>query len=223
MRAGPPPGQTSGPRATSARSWYAREMETNDVLVVTLAAVLLSLASFALEAAEKALAERGWTRLASLLGAIRAYLPADAAGAKSRIKLAPVLVFVTALSGLSGCQSPLSNAITASNVALELGKSAAEELEARCTKPMAVLAVRRAGAPSELEKQKITSEAVELDKVCGPAVQAHGALRKAHRALVAILLTGLEGKPIEAALPPLLRDLAAAAGASSLALDGKKP
>lgn len=185
-------------------------METNDVLLLTLAAVLMSLASFALEALEKALEQRGWPRLAKLIGAIRAYLPADAAGAKERgLKLIVPFIFVLAI-GTSACEHPLQPAVTAANVALELGKTSAEEIEKRCTKPLMLLAAKRAVATEDGEKSKITEEAAKINEVCRPLVESHDALRRAHHALVIVLVAGLAGQNVASTVPALLSELAKA-------------
>jgi len=173
-----------------------------------LTVALLIALSFALESIEKALEARGYMLAAKIVGVIRAQIPDGPEAKRRALKLLPLVLFATAVSACA--LTPLQVAVQASNVALEVGRSAGEELELQCTRPMVSLAAKRAVATDEAEKKRVTEAALKLHETCEPHVAAHAGLRRAHKALVVVLLHGLAGKDVGASLPALLTALAKA-------------
>lgn len=190
-------------------------MSLPDALLMALLVLLLVLASLVLRRLELALIARGLVRPAAALAAVRGLI-VDAPSVAARIlaalrsrepmptipeqepppppspprgngRVPPGLGVLLALSlGASACAGPLDAAKRSANAARDLAPTLAAVLDEACTAEYS-----RAAQAGALVAQ---ARVAELDRVCLPLRASYRALRAAHLAAVAAILSAEAGK-----------------------------
>jgi hypothetical protein len=173
-----------------------------DSALVALCVALLVLASLALRQVELALLARGYIRPAAALAAVRGLI-VDAPSVAARLvaalraqearatippqdppsppRLPPgpgIMLLLLALA--SGCAGPLDGAKRAANAARDVAPGLAAVIDESCT--------------AEYTRASSAARVAELDRVCLPLRASYRALRAAHLAAVAAILSAEAGR-----------------------------
>lgn len=170
----------------------------SDAQLVAVVVVALSLLSVLLHRLEVALRARGWVRGAAALAAARGLI-VDAPSVAARLVVAvrkpagpptpprglpPGLggVFLALALSLAmvGCSGPLDGAKRAANAARDLAPTLGVILDEACT--------------AEYQRAPSAARIAELDRGCLPLRASYRALRAAHLAAVAAILSAEGGK-----------------------------
>jgi hypothetical protein len=180
-------------------------LSLSDAQLVALVVLALTALSVVLRQLELVLRSRGWLRLSAGLAALRGLIvdaPSVAARlvamlrAREAAQAVPEVlepprpprqpppgiggIFLALALTLTGCAGPLDGAKRAANAARDLAPTLAVVLDEACT--------------AEYQRAPSAARVVELDRVCLPLRASYRALRAAHLAAVAAILSAEAGK-----------------------------
>lgn len=177
-------------------------LSLSDAQLVALVVLALTALSVVLRQLEIVLRARGWLRLSAGLAALRGLIvdaPSVAARLVAMLRAREAAqqvpetpkapkgpppgiggIFLVLALTLAGCAGPLDGAKRAANAARDMAPALAVVLDEACT--------------AEYQRAPSAARVVELDRVCLPLRASYRALRAAHLAAVAAILSAEAGK-----------------------------